>query len=157
VPVNKNMAAAMVVFAAAGSIMLLNNIQNEFAPLAILSGNGYLGAFNVGQLQSLAMLSYQSYWHGYVIGQVFFALWVLPLGALICRSKFIPKAFGVLFFTESALALLAVFVHFLIPSEPVETILLVPGMIAEFSFVVWLLIWGIKTSKLEAVITQHAP
>jgi hypothetical protein len=149
--VNKNMAAAMVVFAAAGSIMLLNNIQNEFAPLTILSGNEYLGAFNSSQLQSLAMLSYQSYGHGYVIGQVFFALWVLPLGALICRSGFIPKAFGVLFFTESVLALLAVFVHFLIPSEPIETILLVPGIIAEFSFVVWLLIFGINKSKLQAM------
>ena len=146
--VNKNLAAMMVVFAAAGSIMLLFNIQGEFAPLTILSGNEYMGSFSASQLQSLAMQSYQSYLHGYVIGQVFFALWVLPLGVLIHRSGFIPKAFGILFVLEAVLALAAVFVHFLIPSESIETVLLMPGMIAEFSFVFWLLIWGIRKSKL---------
>jgi hypothetical protein len=147
---NKNLAAMMVVFAAAGSIMLLCNIQSELAPLSILSGNEYLGNFNASQLQSLAMQSYQSYQHGYVIGQVFFALWVLPLGVLIHRSRFIPKAFGILCVLEAILALSAVFVHFLAPSESIETILLVPGIIAEFSFVFWLLIWGINESKLPA-------
>jgi hypothetical protein len=147
-PVNKNLAAMMVVFAAAGSIMLLFNIQGEFAPLTILSGNEYMGTFSASQLQSLAMQSYQTYQHGYVIGQVFFALWVLPLGVLIHRSGFIPKAFGILFVLEAILALSAVFVHFLVPSETIETILLMPGIIAEFSFVFWLLIWGIRESKL---------
>jgi hypothetical protein len=153
-PVNKDMAATMVVFAAAGSIMLLCNIQNEVAPLTILSGNKYLGAFSPSQLQSLAMLSYQSYGHGYVTGQVFFALWVLPLGVLIYRSRFIPKAFGILFVVEAILALLAVFVHFLFPNESTETILLVPGTIAEFSFMFWLLIRGINESKL---LVQEIP
>ena len=69
-PANKNVAAMMVVFAAAGSIMLLSNIQNEFAPLTILSGTTSMGTFNASQLQSLAMQSYQSYLHGYVLGQV---------------------------------------------------------------------------------------
>ena len=107
-PVNKNLAAAMVVFAAAGSIMLLCNIQSEFAPLTILSGNEYMDTFNTGQLQSLAMQSYQSYLHGYVLGQVFFALWVLPLGILIHRSKFIPKVFGILFILEAILVLILI-------------------------------------------------
>ena len=153
-PVNKNLAAMMVVFAAAGCIMLLCNIQSEFAPLTILSGNEYMGTFNASQLQSLAMQSYQSYQHGYVIGQVFFALWVLPLGVLIYRSRFIPKAFGILFVLEAILAFLAVFVHFLVPNESIETILMVPGIIAEFSFVFWLLIWGIKESKLPVQQTE---
>lgn len=146
-PVNKNLAAMMVVLAAAGSIMLLSNIQSEFAPLAILSGNKYMSTFTASQIQSLAMQSYQSYQHGYVIGQVFFALWVLPLGLLIHSSRFIPRAFGILFVLEAFLALSAVFVHFLIPSESIETILLLPGTIAEFSFMIWLLIWGIRESK----------
>lgn len=149
-PVNKNLAAMMVVLAAAGSIMLLGNIQSEFAPLAILSGNNDMGAFNASQIQALAMQSYQSYQHGYVIGQVFFALWVLPLGILIRSSRFIPGAFGILFILEAFLALSAVFVHFLAPSETIETILMLPGIIAEFSFMFWLLIWGVRESRQPA-------
>ncbi|MEZ4628552.1 MAG: hypothetical protein R2912_10890 [Eubacteriales bacterium] len=36
-----------------------------------------------------------------MIRQVFFALWVLPLGQLICCSKFIPKVFSILFIIEA--------------------------------------------------------
>ncbi len=145
--VNKNMAALMVLFAAAGSILLLFNILIELAPLLILSENGYLSAFGFGQRESLAMLFYQIYLHGYMIGQVFFALWVLPLGILIYRSGRIPRVFGVLFVVEFAFGFASVIVHFLAPNETIDAILLLPGMIAEFSFLFWLLIRGVKEPK----------
>ena len=146
--VNMNMAAAMVIFATAGSVLLMFNILNEFAPLYILNGNDYLSTFNSSQRQSLAMLFYNLYQHGYMIGQIFFALWVLPLGILIYKSRFIPKVFGILFVIETIFGLMAVIVHFLVQNGTIETILLVPGTIAEFSFMFWLLIRGINESKL---------
>ncbi|MFZ3132072.1 MAG: DUF4386 domain-containing protein [Desulfosporosinus sp.] len=152
--VNKNMAALMVLFAAAGSVLLMLNIQNEFAPLYILNGNDYLNAFDSRQLQSLAMLYFHSYEHGYVIGQVFFALWVLPLGVLIYKSGFIPKVFGILFVIETIFGLLAVIVHFLVPNGSLETILLIPGTLAELSFMFWLIIWGINEPKLLVQKTE---
>jgi hypothetical protein len=146
--VNKNLASAMVIFAAAGSILLLFNTLNEFAPLYILSGNDYVSAFNSSQNQSLAMLFYNLYQHGYMIGQIFFALWVLPLGVLIYKSKFIPKIFGVAFAVETVFGLMAVMTHFLMPNATIETIMMLPMMIAEFSFMFYLLIRGINESKL---------
>jgi hypothetical protein len=145
--VNKNMAALMVIFAAAGSVLLIFNILNEFAPLYILNENDYLNALNTSQLQSLAMFYYNLYEHGYMIGQVFFTLWVLPLGVLIYKSGFIPKVFGVLFVIETILGLLSVIVHFLVPNGSIETILLIPGTIAELLFMLWLLIWGVKIGR----------
>ena len=146
--VNKNIAAVMVVFAAAGSVLLMFNILNEFAPLYILNGNDYLSTFSSSQRQSLAILFYNLYQHGYMIGQIFFALWVLPLGVLIYKSRFIPKVFGILFVIETIFGLMAVIVHFLVPNGTMETILLLPGVIAEFAFMFWLLIRGINESKL---------
>ena len=67
--VNKNMAATMVVFATAGSVLLLFNILIEIAPLYILNGNEFMSAFNSSQRQSLAMLFYNLYQHGYMIAQ----------------------------------------------------------------------------------------
>jgi len=138
--VNKNYAAVMVVFATVGSLLLMANILNEFAPLVILSGNGTLASFGTDQLQDLAMLFFQLYEHGYMIGQIFFALWVLPLGLLIYQSKFIPKLFGILFIVEAILGSISVLVHFIAPMEMVETVLLLPGTIAELAFMIWLLI-----------------
>ena len=142
VSVNKNIAMLMVLFAAVGSVLLLSNVLNEFAPLVILNANDQLG--------ELAMLSFNAYGHGYMIGQVFFALWVLPLGVLIYRSKFLPKVFGVLFVIEVVCGLMSVVVHFLIPNESIESLLLMEGVIAEFGFMFWLLIRGINESKLPA-------
>lgn len=147
--VNWNMAAAMVVFAAAGTVLLMFNILNEVAPLYILNGNEYLNNFTSSQRQSLAMLFYDLYEHGYIIGQVFFALWVLPLGVLIYKSGFIPKAFGILFIIETIFGFVSVIEHFLVPNGMIETVLLLPGTIAELSFMFWLLIRGINKPKLS--------
>ncbi len=146
--VNTNLAAAMVIFATAGSVLLMFNILNEFAPLYILNGNDYLSTFSSSQRQALAMLFYNLSLHGYMIGQIFFALWVLPLGILIYKSRFLPKVFGILFVMEALFGLFSVIVHFLFQNETIETILLVPGIIAEFSFMFWLLIRGVNESKL---------
>lgn len=149
VSVNKNLAQMMVLFAAAGSVLLLSNVLNELAPLTILTSGSYMGAFSEAELQALAMSSFDAYNHGYMIGQSFFALWVLPLGLLIWRSKFIPKGYGVLFIVEAACGLLSVAAHFLGFGGSVEAFLLIPGMFAEFAFLGWLLKRGIDESKLE--------
>jgi len=150
-PVNRNMAGAMVVFTTAGCVLLMFNVLNEIAPLYILSGNDYLSAFTTIQKQALAMFFYNLYQHGYMLGQIFFALWVLPLGLLIYKSGFIPKVFGVLFVIEAIFGLMAVIVHFLMPNATIETIMMVPMMIAEFSFVAYLLIKGINESEVNVV------
>lgn len=147
-PVNKSMAATMVVFATAGSVLLMFNILNEIAPLYILSGNDNLSALNTSQQQSLAILFYSLYQHGYMIGQIFFSLWVLPLGVLIYKSGFIPKVLGILFVVETIFGLMTVIVHFLVPNGMIETIMMLPMMIAEFSFMFYLLIRGMNESKL---------
>lgn len=146
--VDKQIAAAMVVFAAAGCVLLMFNILIELSPLYILSGNVYLGDFSTAQQQSLAMFFYNLYQHGYMIGQIFFGLWVLPLGVLIIKSGFIPKILGHLFIIEALFALISVFVHFLVPNATLETVLMLPMMVAEFSFMFYLLIRGITEPKI---------
>ena len=150
VSVDKNMAKLMVLFAACGAVLLLSNILNEFAPLYILGEGSPSGALNSAQLQDMVMISFATYGHGYMIGQVFFSLWVLPLGLLIYRSKFIPKVFGVLFFIETVCGLLSVAAHFLLADASLESALLVPGTVAEMTFLLWLVIMGVNQSKLPA-------
>lgn len=144
--VDEDKARLMVLFAAAGSVILLLNVLNEYMPLVY--ANTQEGAFSSQQLSELSSLSFANYNNGYMIGQVFFALWVLPLGQLIYRSKFIPKVFGVLFIIETVCGLLAVAAYFLLGSTTIATILLLPGTIAEFAFLFWLLIKGVNEKKL---------
>lgn len=144
--VSEDQARLMVLFAAAGCVILLMNVLNEHMP--IVYANTREGALSMEQLNALSGLSFSAYNNGYMIGQVFFALWVLPLGQLICRSKFIPKVFGVLFLVETVCGLLSVAAHFLLDSETIASLLLMPGTIAEFAFLFWLLIRGVNERKL---------
>ena len=146
--VNEDKARLMVLFAAAGSVILMLNILNEYMPLVYATAQA--GALNTLQLGELSGLSFAAYNNGYMIGQVFFALWVLPLGQLICRSKFIPKVFGILFIIEAVCGLLSVVAHFLLNSTTIATLLLIPCTVAEFAFLFWLLIAGINEKKLAA-------
>jgi hypothetical protein len=149
--VNKNLATIMVIFAIVGTAINMINLLNEFASLQLLSGAGYLKAFEVGQLQAQAMLSYDLYLHGYEIANIFFALWLVPLGLLVYKSDFLPKVLGILLVVGGCGLLLEVFIHFLFPSFTiVTTIILIPQTIAEFSFLAWILIRGINESKVKA-------
>jgi len=144
--VDGDQAKLMVLFAAAGCVMLLMNILNEYMPLVYANADTL--ALSESHLGELSLLSFTAYNNGYMIGEVFFALWVLPLGLLIYRSNFIPKVFGVLFVIEAVCGLLSVAAHVLLDSETISTILLILGTVAEFAFLFWLLIKGINEKKL---------
>ena len=147
--VDEGQAKAMVLFAAAGCVILMVNVLNEYMPL-IYSG-AQSGAFSATQIGELSQLSFVTYNNGYMIGQVFFALWVLPLGILICRSGFIPKVLGILFVIETVCGLLSVAAHFLLGNATIANLLLLPGTVAEFMFLFYLLIRGVgKTEQAVA-------
>ena len=150
--VNKNQAMIMVILAIIGTTINMMNLLNEFAALHLLSGAEYLNVFNVTQLQAQAMLSYDLYLHGYEIANIFFALWLVPLGLLVYKSEFIPGYLGILLVVGGCCLLLNVFVYFLFPGYPmVNTIIIIPQTIAEFLFLGWLLIRGINEAEVKVV------
>lgn len=149
--VDKNLSILMVIFVIVSVPINMLNLLNEFSSLHLLSGAGYLSVFEAGQLQAQAMLSYDLYLHGYEIANIFFALWLVPLGLLVYKSGFFPRVLGVLLVVGGCGLFLNVFIHFLFPGyEIVNTILLIPQAIAEFTFTFWILIRGINESKVKA-------
>ncbi len=148
--VNKNLSILMVIFVALGTSINMINLLNEFAALQLLSGSEYLSVFTDAQLQAKAMLSYDLYLHGYEIANIFFGLWLVPLGLLVYKSEFLPKVLGILLIIGGSGLLINVFVHFLFPSYLiVNTILLIPQTLAEILFTLWILIRGINESKVK--------
>jgi hypothetical protein len=155
--VNKHQALLMGIFVILGTAIGMMNLLNEFASLQILSNEAYHKVLGEVGLQAQAMISYDLYEHGYVIADIFFSLWVLPLGVLIYKSGFIPRIFGIFFMIETVLGLLSVSLHFLYPNTSLETNLLWAAAIAEFSFMFWLLIRGINEAGVNrgGVISNH--
>ena len=149
--VDKNLSILMVAMVMVSVPINMLNLLNEFAAFHLLSGAEYLKGIGTDQLTAQAMLSYDLYLHGYEIANVFFALWLVPLGLLVYKSGFLPKILGILLVVGGFGLFLEVFIYFLLPGyEAVNTILLIPQTLSEFAFLVWILIKGINESKAKA-------
>jgi hypothetical protein len=146
-PVNKDHAVLMVVLALLGIPMAFLNEVNHLAALRLLSSADD-GAFTATQLQAQAMLFLDMRRSGIVVTQVFWGLWLLPLGLLVFRSGFLPKLVGILVVIGG--------VGYLIDSA---TQLLRPGLatISQFTFIgelllpLWLLIKGVNVARWQQV------
>ena len=154
-PVNKIHAVLMVLFALVMvPIMFINNV-NQFAALLLLSGAGYLTAFETGQLHALAMFFLDLRETGFLMPSIFYGLWLLPFGYLVYKSGsvyksgYIPKILGVLLMIGCVGYLIDFFTIFLLPDFDVEFIRLYTS-IGEFLIPFWLLFKGGKTPEMKS-------
>lgn len=153
-PVDRRQAAAMLALVVVAVTITSLNMLNQAAPLVLLSGAPYLNVFDVGQLQALALSFLDLHQAGYIIAQVFFGLWLLPLGILIVRSGFLPKIIGWFLMLACAGYLADVATYFLAPGFGVT--------FSEFTFVgelmlmLWLLVFGVNVRRWEARGFQSA-
>lgn len=93
--VHRRRAVAMVALVLIAVGLTALNMVNQAAALLVLDGGAWTAAFEPAQRQALATLFLDLHGFGYgVVAQVFFGLWLLPLGALIWQSGFVPKAVG---------------------------------------------------------------
>jgi len=146
--VDKGQARLMVILVVAGvSVAFLNNL-NLYAPILLFSGAGYLSAFNPAQLQTLAMVFFDMYKHGIHIAEIFWGLWLIPLGLLVYKSGFIPKALGVLLIVGCFGQLISFLSIFLFPGySTILTPIAETIMLGELPIFLWLLIKGVKDQQ----------
>lgn len=136
--INDKVAVGMVVFNAIAAAIMSVNMINHFAAQHI--------AATSEQSDALALLFLDMHSNGYAIAQIFFGLWLLPLGYLVYQSGFLPKALGVILMVGTFSYLAELAVGFAIPGIGDTTALLIatPAALAELSFLLWLLIKGVK-------------
>ena len=150
--VDKSLSILMVIFVIASVPLNMLNLLNEFTSLQLLSGAAYLNAIGASALHAQAMLSYDLYLHGYEIANVFFALWLVPLGMLVYKSGFLPRVLGILLVVGGCGLFIEVFMHFLSPGATlISEIILMPQFVAESAFTLWILIRGINESKVVSL------
>jgi hypothetical protein len=147
-PVNKNLALLFLLLNLGGVAVECINALNLFAALQFLSGANYLSVFQTGQLQAMAMSSLNLYTSGFLIAQIFFSAWLLPLGYLVYKSRFLPRLLGLLLILDFFGNMSWFLQGFLLPDYG---ILAYPGnaisFIAEISLTLWLLIMAVKEQK----------
>ena len=147
-PVNKNLALLFLLLNLGGVAVECLNMLNLFAALQFFSGADYLNVFQTGQLQAMAMSFLNSYTNGFMIAQIFFSAWLLPLGYLVYKSRFLPKFLGIVLILDFFFKTSWFFQGFLLPdygilAYPANAV----SFIAEFSLSLWLLIKAVREQK----------
>jgi hypothetical protein len=146
-PVNQTHALLMVIFALVGVPIAMLNLLNQFAVLILLNGADYLTAFEADQLHSIAMLFLDLQIAGITIAQIFWGLWLFPLGYLVFKSGFLPKILGILLMIGCFGYVLDSVTYFLLPNFE--------ATISQFTFIgelllpLWLLIKGVDAEQWQ--------
>ncbi len=141
-PVNATVASLMVIFALVCVPISMLNELNHVAVLLLSSGAGYLTAFKADQLNALVMLFLELRQYGTLIPQVL-SFWMLLLGYLVFKSRFIPRILGILLML-GGLCYTAQAVLLLLLPDFNATILGLFAFVEEALFYLWLLIKGVK-------------
>ena len=150
--VNETHARQLVILGALVSVpIVFVNVLNEIAALALVSGAGYLSAFETPQLDALAYLFLHVHDQGITVVSIFWGLWLLPFGLLVIRSGFIPRVLGVLLLIAGTAYVVAAFATLVVPRyATLISQIALPFEVAELPIILWLLIWGARVRPADA-------
>ena len=143
--VSLHLAAGMVILILIDAPLAFLSVANQVATLTVLRGPDFLAVFDKPQRDALATLLISFDRKGVLVSEVFWGLWLLPLGLLVYRSGFIPRLLGVWLFINGLAYLVISATGLLLPQhlEVVNTIA-TPVLFGEVAFMLWLLIVGVR-------------
>jgi hypothetical protein len=153
-PVHKSMARAMLVLVILATGITCVSALFEFEGLRVATGAVDLAAFGSVGSNAVVLLLLDAQHYGLLIAQIFFGLWLAPLGYLAYRSGWFPKALGVVLVAASASYIVDLLAAFLFPDvgKAIHGFASILPAIAEPSMVLYLLLVGVKTVKPARIL-----
>jgi hypothetical protein len=150
--VHKSMARAMLVLVILATGITCLSALFEFEGLRVATGAVDMAAFGAAGSSALVLLLLDAQHYGLLIAQIFFGLWLAPLGYLAYKSGWFPKALGVVLVAASASYVVDLLAAFLFPdiSKAIHGFAAIVPAIAEPSMVLYLLVVGVKSKVFAA-------
>jgi hypothetical protein len=149
--VNRRHALLMVILIVVSIPIAFLNELNSFAALALVRGADFLSMFDKPQRDALAMLFLHLHGRGFVLAEIFWGLWLFPLGLLVYKSRFLPRFLGVwLCLAGFAWVILSLTSTLLPQYQNKVDRYCQPAIIGEIIFMLWLLIKGAKPQAPDA-------
>jgi hypothetical protein len=145
--VNKSVARAMLILVALATGIICLNAVFQFEGLRVATDSTYVAAFGSAGSNALVLLLLDIQHFGTFSAQVFFGLWLLPIGYLAYKSAgLFPKWLGVALVVGGVAYLVDLLAAFLAPdlSRTVHALVPIPTAIAEISMLLYLIIVGVR-------------
>src|SRR3989440_12564186 len=143
-PVNRSVSLLALCVILVGCAMQALTSLLYLAPLLVLQGGSSLSAFTPHQLQALALVFLKLNAQAFDVYLVFFGLWCVLIGYLICRSTFLPRILGVLLAIDGVGWML-----YLSPplAQQLFPLIAVASGLAELPLMLWLLVVGVNAER----------
>jgi hypothetical protein len=147
--VHKSAARALLVLVTLATAITCLSAVFLFEGLRVATGAVDLAAFGAEGSNGLVLLLLDTQHYGLLTAQIFFGLWLAPLGYLAYKSGWFPKSLGVLLVVGSACYLVDLLAAFLVPDfgQKIHAFIVIPCAIAEIWMVGYLLVIGVKSAK----------
>ena len=149
--VDEHAASAMVILVAVATTMMCLNKVFQVAAVLVAGGGSYAAAFGAAGANALVLLLLDLHHYGFLIAQIFFGLWLVPLGYLAYKSGLFPRALGVVLVVGGVSYLVDMLAAFLAPDvgAQIHGFLAIPPTIAEVWMLGYLCAIGVRTKKSE--------
>ena len=145
--VNTNLALLAAFWRLADCAILSVGMVNDFATLRFVSGAGYLGSFDVQQLQALARLFLSVHAAAFQIGFVFLGLGSTLFSYLWLKSGYIPRALAAWgIFASAVLAVVTLAAMALPGLSGIGLTYMAPMFLYEVGLGLWLLTKGLRVN-----------
>jgi len=146
--VSENAARAMVLLVAIGASITCLNEVFPIAGLLVASERSYALGFGTVGSQTLVLLLLDTHHYGFLIAQIFFGLWLVPLGYLAYKSVLFPKVLAALLVVGGVGYIVGMLGVYLVPAfgATINTYATIPSTVAELWMVGYLLVIGIRPS-----------
>lgn len=144
-PTSRDAASAMVVFASIMAAIMYVLALDHFGALLVATSPSYDATLGANGVSALVMLLVELQKYGYLVAQIFFGLWLLPMGYLVYRSGLFPRTVGVALGIGCFGYIADTLTRFLVPAlaPALSPFFVTPAGIAEFWMIGYLLVKGV--------------
>ncbi|MDO8944995.1 MAG: DUF4386 domain-containing protein [Desulfobacterales bacterium] len=153
--VGTQLAAVMVITVLVDAPLAFLRSVNNVATLAFVRGAELLSVFDKSQGDALATMLIDVNTQGTLVSEVFWGLWLLPLGLLVYRSGFLPRFLGIWLILNGLAYLALSATGLLLPQfHKAAYTIVTPLILGEVALTFWLLIVGVRVQPTVAGVSQ---
>lgn len=146
--VDQSLSSLMVILVLVQVPIGFVDAVNQLAILLLLHGADYLAVFDQPHREALAMLFLNLSSQMTIVSEIFWGLWLFPLGLLTLRSSFLPRFLGVWLIINGFAYVATSFIGLLTPQHlDFVSKVTFPALLGELAFMLWLVIRGARPKQ----------
>lgn len=148
--VDEAAARTMVTCVVIAVAIICLNLVPQLGALLVATDTAYTAAFSDQEGATLVLLLLDLQHWGSLVAQIFFGLWLFPLGRLAMRSRMFPRPLAGVLLTASVLYVVDVALQLLAPglAHAMNPALIAVVTLSEGWLLVYLLVRGIRTAPV---------